>query len=959
MPVILYIIAFAWISDVSATDASTGKNPYTIVDTAQIRCYSNNAEIEFPKAGADFLGQDAQYIGNEPAYKDNGDGTITDLNTALMWQSDPGEKMTFTQAVAGAAKCGVGGYKDWRLPTIKELYSLILFSGTDPDPMSRSSSRQQPFIDTKYFKFRYGNPDRGERIIDSQFATCTKYVSTTMRGNETMFGVNFADGRIKGYGMRSPRGDGDKKFHVLYVRGNKNYGKNDFKDNNNGTVTDKATGLMWMKLDSGKLKAGKNKDGKMNWQQALDWAESLEYAGYSDWRLPNVKELQSIVDYTRSPATTNSAAIDPIFQTTSFIAEGGQKDYPNYWTGTTHASLSRASTAAYVAFGRSFGWMQNRRTGQYMLMDVHGAGSQRSDPKSGDPSRFPRGRGPQGDAIRIYNFVRCVRGGAAKPRTTGPEVEMRQAARRPQQMGEPMGPDDRMRQGPRSMQRGEYREPPTGVIINEEGAFEGYTLFAPIDSTITYLIDNEGRVVNMWKSDYRPGHSVYLLGDGHLLRTGAMGPRGNSTFRTGGSGGHVQKFTWDGELAWDYTYSSDKHLPHHDIEYMPNGNILMIVWETKDRDELVAAGRNPETITDRGLWVDHVIEVKPTGKTSGEIVWEWHLWDHVIQDFDSSKANYGDVAKHPELLDLNYTPHRARVHEDWNHTNSIDYHPGLDQILLSLHTMSEIFVIDHSTTVDEAAAHSGGRSGKGGDILYRWGNPQVYRAGDASDQKLFVQHDATWIEPGLVGAGNIMVFNNGQGRSDGRYSSVDVIVPPIDENGHYTLVPDSAYGPKGTDWIYTDKNKPDFFSQNISGAQRLPNGNTLICSGAVGTIFEVSPDKKIVWKYVYPDSGRGPGPGDFGPGMGMPPMGGPGGPGMRMPPLDGPRMRGPGRQRGPRMRGNMRRGPGMDRPGGRPEMDGPPGGPEQGTPIFRAYRYGPGYSGLAGRDLTPGKPIGR
>jgi len=959
MPVILYIIAFAWISDVSATDASTGKNPYTIVDTAQIRCYSNNAEIEFPKAAADFLGQDAQYIGNEPAYKDNGDGTITDLNTALMWQSDPGEKMTFTQAVAGAAKCGVGGYKDWRLPTIKELYSLILFSGTDPDPMSRSSSRQQPFIDTKYFKFRYGNPDRGERIIDSQFATCTKYVSTTMRGNETMFGVNFADGRIKGYGMRSPRGDGDKKFHVLYVRGNKNYGKNDFKDNNNGTVTDKATGLMWMKLDSGKLKAGKNKDGKMNWQQALDWAESLEYAGYSDWRLPNVKELQSIVDYTRSPATTNSAAIDPIFQTTSFIAEGGQKDYPNYWTGTTHASLSRASTAAYVAFGRSFGWMQNRRTGQYMLMDVHGAGSQRSDPKSGDPSRFPRGRGPQGDAIRIYNFVRCVRGGAAKPRTTGPEVEMRQAARRPQQMGEPMGPDDRMRQGPRSMQRGEYREPPTGVIINNEGAFKGYTLFAPINSTMTYLIDNEGRIINTWKSDYRPGHSVYLLGDGHLLRTGAMGPRGNSTFRTGGSGGHVQKFTWDGELAWDYTYSSDKHLPHHDIEYMPNGNILMIVWETKDRDELVAAGRNPETITDRGLWVDHVIEVKPTGKTSGEIVWEWHLWDHVIQDFDSSKANYGDVAKHPELLDLNYTPHRARVHEDWNHTNSIDYHPGLDQILLSLHTMSEIFVIDHSTTVHEAAAHSGGRSGKGGDILYRWGNPQVYRAGDASDQKLFVQHDATWIEPGLVGAGNIMVFNNGQGRSDGRYSSVDVIVPPIDENGHYTLVPDSAYGPKGTDWIYTDKNKPDFFSQNVSGAQRLPNGNTLICSGAVGTIFEVSPDKKIVWKYVYPDSGRGPGPGDFGPGMGMPPMGGPGGPGMRMPPLDGPRMRGPGRQRGPRMRGNMRRGPGMDRPGGRPEMDGPPGGPEQGTPIFRAYRYGPDYSGLAGRDLTPGKPIGR
>jgi len=430
MPVILYIIAFAWISGVLAADVSIGRIPYTIVDTAQIRCYSNNAEIEFPKAGADFFGQDAQYIGNEPAYKDNADGTVTDLNTRLMWQSDPGEKMTFKQAVAGAATCSLGGYDDWRLPTIKELYSLILFSGTDPDPRSWNSSRQRPFIDTKYFKFRYGNPDHGERIIDSQFATSTRYVSTTMRGNETMFGVNFADGRIKGYPIGSTPPRREKTYYVMYVRGNNDYGKNDFKDNGDGTVTDNATGLIWMKIDSGHLKAGTNKNGKLNWQQALEWAENLEYAGHSDWRLPNVKELQSIVDYTRSPATTNSAAIDPIFQTTSFIAEGGKADYPCYWTGTTHASLSRASTAAYVAFGRSFGWMQNRRTGQYMLMDVHGAGSQRSDPKSGDPSRFPRGRGPQGDVIRIYNFVRCVRGGAAKARAAGPKVQMKPATRR-------------------------------------------------------------------------------------------------------------------------------------------------------------------------------------------------------------------------------------------------------------------------------------------------------------------------------------------------------------------------------------------------------------------------------------------------------------------------------------------------------------------------------------------------
>jgi len=494
VPAILYAMVFALTTGASAARISTDRAPYAIADTAQLRCYSNNAEIEYPQARADFFGQDAQYAGNEPAYQDNGDGTITDLNTGLMWQSDPGEKMTFAQAVAGAARCRLAGHRDWRLPTIKELYSLILFSGTDPDPMARDASRQQPFIDRKYFKFQYGNPDRGERIIDSQFVSSTKYVSTTMRADETVFGVNFADGRIKGYGMRSPRTGADKTFYVLYVRGNTRYGKNDFNDNGNGTVTDRATGLMWMQVDSGALKAGKNRDGKLNWEEALAWAENLEYAGHSDWRLPNVKELQSIVDYTRSPATTNSAAIDPIFQTTSFRAEGGKQDYPCYWSGTTHAGLWRASTAAYVAFGRSFGWMRNRRSGQYMLMDVHGAGSQRSDPKSGDPSRFPHGRGPQGDVIRIYNFVRCVRSGTAEPRASGPEVQMRQAPRRAQQMGGPMGP------GPGAMQGRGAQTRPSGVIVNEEGSFEGYTLFAPINSTLTYLIDKGGRTVNTWKA---------------------------------------------------------------------------------------------------------------------------------------------------------------------------------------------------------------------------------------------------------------------------------------------------------------------------------------------------------------------------------------------------------------------------------------------------------------------------
>ncbi|MFW6163421.1 MAG: DUF1566 domain-containing protein, partial [Planctomycetota bacterium] len=377
--------------------------PYPIVDTGQVRCYDARSEVAFPEPGEPFYGQDAQYVANPPRYRDNGDGTVSDMVTGLMWQKDPGEKKTFRQAVAGAQKCSLGGHDDWRLPTIKELYSLILFSGTDPDPRSADTARCRPFIDTDAFVFRYGDPRRGERIIDAQYATATRYVSATMGGNPTMFGVNFADGRIKGYPVgATPRRRPEKTYHVMYVRGNPAYGRNDFHDNGDGTVTDRATGLTWQQADSGR---------GMNWQEALAYAEGLTLAGHDDWRLPNAKELQSVVDYSRSPDATRSAAIDPIFEVTTITNEGGKADAPCYWTGTTHAGLSRASTAAYVAFGRALGWMRDRRSGRYRLLDVHGAGAQRSDPKTGDPSRFPRGRGPQGDVIRIDNHVRCVRGG--------------------------------------------------------------------------------------------------------------------------------------------------------------------------------------------------------------------------------------------------------------------------------------------------------------------------------------------------------------------------------------------------------------------------------------------------------------------------------------------------------------------------------------------------------------------
>ncbi len=223
-----------------------------------------------------------------------------------------------------------------------------------------------------------------------------------MEGNETVFGVNFADGRIKGYPIELPGGK-EKTFYVLFVRGNPQYGKNRFVDNKDGTVTDKATGLMWSKEDSGY---------GMKWRDALDWVQKKNresYLSYSDWRLPNAKELQSIVDYTRSPDTTNSAAIDPIFDCTEITNEAGEPDYPYYWTSTTHVNMIGGQNAVYIAFGRALGWMKSSN-GDFKLLDVHGAGAQRSDPKTGKLSDYPHGRGPQGDVVRIYNFVRLVRG---------------------------------------------------------------------------------------------------------------------------------------------------------------------------------------------------------------------------------------------------------------------------------------------------------------------------------------------------------------------------------------------------------------------------------------------------------------------------------------------------------------------------------------------------------------------
>ena len=392
-----------------------------------------------------------------------------------------------------------------------------------------------------------------------------------------------------------------------------------------------------------------------------------------------------------------------------------------------------------------------------------------------------------------------------------------------------------------------YEEKWSGNNPNINELIGCYTLFAPEYSTETYLIDYDNNVFFSWNSTYRPGMSAYLLKNGNILRASYLG--GHSIFYAGGMGGGVQEISIDGEIIWDFEYKNDVHLSHHDIEPLLNGNVLMIAWEYKSPSEALNAGRNPYTIPyDFGLWPDHVVEVKPTGPTAGEIIWEWHAWDHLIQDYDPSKDNYGIVEEHPELIDINYGP----IISDWLHANSIDYNEELDQIIISVRYFNEIWVIDHSTTTEEAAGHTGGNSGKGGDLLYRWGNPTAYRAGTIEDQKFFGQHDAQWIESECPGEGNIIVFNNGHGRPGIDYSSVEEIIPPVDEYGNYFLETGEAYGPEEPTWTFKAQNPADFFSSTRSSVQRLPDGNTLICESDDGYFFEINPDGDIVWDYINP-----------------------------------------------------------------------------------------------------------
>jgi hypothetical protein len=408
---------------------------------------------------------------------------------------------------------------------------------------------------------------------------------------------------------------------------------------------------------------------------------------------------------------------------------------------------------------------------------------------------------------------------------------------------------------------------PRGLVQATAGASDGYVLFSPILSGTTYLIRNDGQVVHTWPGE-RTGLGLYLLPNGNLLR-GVRDPD-ILHFRFGGVTGILQEVDWNGAVLWEWRLGDAKRVLHHDIEPLPNGNLLALVWDLKTPEEARAAGRRAEAIPAMGLMSEVVIEIAPVRPDGARIVWEWHVWDHLVQDHDPKAPNYGDPSEHPGRLDVNaavaaplisadeleqlkalgYAPADAKPEDqraDFLHANAVDYHPGLDQIAISVPETAEIWILDHGLDTAEAA-------GRRGDLLYRWGNPAAYGRGDGSPPRLFFQHDVRWIPEGWDRAGNLTIFNNGRGRPEGPFSSVDEITPPLLPDGRYALEAGRPYGPAGLTW--TAPLPPDRFAPFISGATRLRNGNTLVCAGTDGILLELSPGGEIVWEYRNPYSGN-------------------------------------------------------------------------------------------------------
>jgi len=420
---------------------------------------------------------------------------------------------------------------------------------------------------------------------------------------------------------------------------------------------------------------------------------------------------------------------------------------------------------------------------------------------------------------------------------------------------------------------------PRGVTKSSDSLMPGYAMFSPANSPFTYLVNRNGEVVHEWKGNYA-AFNAYLMDDGSILQ-GANDPD-YPVFGFGGPYGRIQKITWEGKILWNFEYADTTQIIHHDFAVMPNGNILAIAYETSTYEYALDLGRKPELIPRSGPWMEKIIEIEPKGFSGGKIVWEWRVEDHLIQDYDENKPNYGNPQEHPELFNFNLGDSiPARItqdsldilkamgrggrnltldnpHSDIYHFNAINYNAELDLIAFSSPELSEVYIIDHSVSTEEAAGHQGGKSGKGGDLLFRWGNPENYMQGDSTDRKLYYQHDIRWNEKGKPGAGNLTLYNNDvpMGPDSLNYSAIYEINPVLTEDGTYEMMANNRFAPEDPVWSYVAKDTISFYGSFISGAHRMENGNTFINEGPKGRLFEVTPDRDIVWEYLVPYRGN-------------------------------------------------------------------------------------------------------
>lgn len=378
--------------------------------------------------------------------------------------------------------------------------------------------------------------------------------------------------------------------------------------------------------------------------------------------------------------------------------------------------------------------------------------------------------------------------------------------------------------------------PTVGLTFSSAETTGGYSLFTTELTQEVYLIDNCGRLVKEWQFNSEPGLTAYLLENGNVLLAGKDS---------------LEIRDWNNNQVWSYATTDNGVNQHHDIHPLPNGNILCIASEAKSQSEQEAAGRD-DALNVANFRMDRIVELQPNGAHGATIVWEWHFFDHLIQDYDDTKNNYGVVQLHPELIDFNFD---HGYDTDWSHLNSIFYDPVLDQIIVSSRNMGELYIIDHSTTTSEAAGHTGGNSGMGGDIIWRWGNKAVYRAGGLSDQQLFKQHDAKIIRDGGPNEGKISVFNNG-GDGSFNYSSIHLLVP--ERSGYNYLMSAVSYLPYEPEHTWNGNAiVPTLSSDKKCGVQYLPNNHKLICETQNGRMVELSANDEVVWTYINPVNNTG------------------------------------------------------------------------------------------------------